>query len=388
VMLTHGWRRYNWNDMLAGKMPALKFAPDNFLTVYGQVSSEVLNKIKKDEQVNLIVKTKDSTTNYYFTTADKSGMFKTGGLIFYDTAKVYYSFNTAKQYNKQLALGKSNYSLQQPPVINNYFDQLIKDTVGTNYNAATSLYKYYISKNDSLDVSKAKLLQGVVVKSGGWHNWKNDPKLKMDEKYSSGMFNGGANSFSLDVLHDEKSWTKLDVFNYIRNNIPGLVIGQYDIVNGRSITYLQLPVFVYIDEHEMETTDLENLSLSQIAYIKLIPSFMGRAGSPLVPVLAVYTKKGDDLIDRSPKESDLGMVKIPGYSPTKEFYSPDYSESNTAMGNDSRTTLLWQPYIFTDKNNLKIPITFYNNDFSKRIRLVLEGMNEEGQLIHLEKIIE
>ena len=33
-------------------------------------------------------------------------------------------------------------------------------------------------------------------------------------------------------------------------------------------------------------------------------------------------------------------------------------------------------------------IIFYNNDFSKRLRIVLEGINEEGKLIHIEKILE
>jgi hypothetical protein len=46
------------------------------------------------------------------------------------------------------------------------------------------------------------------------------------------------------------------------------------------------------------------------------------------------------------------------------------------------------PYIFTDKNNLKIPVTFYNNDFSKKIKVVIEGINDDGKLIHFEKIIE
>jgi hypothetical protein len=115
---------------------------------------------------------------------------------------------------------------------------------------------------------------------------------------------------------------------------------------------------------------------------------MDAGGSSINPALSVYTKKGSDLIDRTPKESDLGMVKIAGYSPVKEFYAPDYSENKNAIGNDSRTTLLWLPYIFTDKNNLKIPVTFYNNDFSKKIKVVVEGINDDGKLIHFEKIIE
>ena len=58
------------------------------------------------------------------------------------------------------------------------------------------------------------------------------------------------------------------------------------------------------------------------------------------------------------------------------------------MGTDARTTLLWLPYILTDAGNHKIPVTFYNNDLSKKLRVVLEGINAEGKMIHIEKIVE
>jgi hypothetical protein len=235
-------------------------------------------------------------------------------------------------------------------------------------------------------------MQGVVVKTGGRRNWQNDPKVKLDEKYTAGMFSGGANSFSLDVLHDEKALAKFDFYNYIRNAVPGLQIGNYNISSGRSLSYLGLPVLVYIDEQEMTNSDLENLSLTQIAYIKFIPNFSGRGadagGRSINPAISVYYRKGDDLIDRTPKETDLNMVKVAGYTPIKEFYAPDYTESNTNTGTDARTTLLWIPYIFTDAANRKVPVTFYNNDFTKKIRIVLEGINDEGKMIRIEKIIE
>ena len=124
----------------------------------------------------------------------------------------------------------------------------------------------------------------------------------------------------------------------------------------------------------------------------MIPNFAGRGADPggrsVNPAISVYTRKGDDLIDRTPKETDLNMVKIAGYSPLKEFYSPDYSQSNTSGGTDARTTLLWMPYILTDKTNRKVPVSFYNNDFTKKMRIVLEGINDDGKMIRIEKIVE
>ena len=71
----------------------------------------------------------------------------------------------------------------------------------------------------------------------------------------------------------------------------------------------------------------------------------------MLPYLLIYLKKPDDLKQDARKlPSNLSKMKIGGYSPVKEFYSPDYSTPEPKHSNaDLRTTLLWQPYIITDK---------------------------------------
>lgn len=392
VMLTHGWRRYNWADMLVNKMPVLKMPADNYLGVYGQIGKETLDKMEKDEQVNLIVKTVDSTSTFYSILPDKAGMLRQTGLIFYDTAKVYYSFNKNKTNNSQIAFSKYNFTYSMANMFNGYQSFLLPDTSGTVMKPNTSLFQYYSANGGIKKFNDEKTLGTVEVKTGKGRNWKNDPLVKMDEKYATGGFSGGATGYAADVLHDEKAWTKLDVYSYLRTAMPNLLIGSFNLTSGRSLKFNDKTVLVYIDEHEMTYSDLENLSLSQVAYIKLIPYYLGsgpdEGGAGLRPALSVYTRKGDDLIDRRPTEKDLGLVKVAGYSPVKEFYSPDYAQTNTAGGTDARTTLFWMPYILTDKANRKIPISFYNNDFTKRMRIVLEGINEEGKMIRIEKIVE
>jgi hypothetical protein len=392
VMLTHGWRRYNWNDMALQKTPDIKSPADEYLGVYGQVSKELMEKLDDGEQVNLIIKTIDSVNTFYSVKPDKSGLLKQSGLVFYDSAKVYFSFNKNKVNNSQIAFSKFNFTYPALYPIADTRSLLAPDTAGVTLRPDLSLFQYYSSNNGIKKFNEEKTMQGVVVKAGVGRNWKNDPLVKMDERYASGLFSGGSVGYSFDVLHDEKAWTKLDIYNYIRSNIPGLLIGSFNLASGRSLNFRDKAVLVYIDEHEMTTSDLENLSLTQVAYIKFIPNFAGRGpedgGTGINPALSVYTRKGDDLIDRRPTEKDLGSVKIAGYSPIREFYSPDYTQTNDNAGTDARTTLLWMPYLLTDKANRKIPVIFYNNDFTRRFRIVLEGINDEGKLIHIEKIFE
>ena len=139
----------------------------------------------------------------------------------------------------------------------------------------------------------------------------------------------------------------------------------------------------------VDVTAIENIPVSDIAYVKVFrPPFFGATGGGSGGAIAIYTKKGGDQKSTS-TEGGLEKGKLTGYSLPKEFYAPDYSKES-ALNDvpDIRSTLFWAPYILTDKNNHKITITFYNNDVSKRLRIVLEGMNEDGQLTRVEKLIE
>jgi hypothetical protein len=101
--------------------------------------------------------------------------------------------------------------------------------------------------------------------------------------------------------------------------------------------------------------------------------------------IAVYTKEtsNDDM-----KIDKLDYVVYNGYSITKEFYSPDYKI--TAVKHsfpDNRTTLYWNPDVYTNTETKSFRLNFFNNDFSKNLRIVVEGFDALGKLIHLEKIV-
>jgi len=391
VMLTHGWRRYNWYNMLAQKMPGIYYAADNYLSVYGQVSQELMKKISKEENINLIVKTRDSANNFYSIWPDSSGLLKQSGLVFYDTAKVLFSFNKSKSWNTQMAFSKSNFTLNQPYSIADYRQYLLRDTTGTMVNQSAPVYDYYVRKKDSLAFGSEKTLQAVVVKANSLRSWKNDPVYKLDQKYTSGLFRSG-NAFSFDVMHDEMAAAKFDIYNYLFGKVPGLSVknsggGKAFVINRGNQS---LPVLLFIDERIADNDQIGLLNMEDIAFVKYIDFYVGErnAAGTYGPALSVYYKKGADLIDRRPKLTDLQFVEVPGYSPAKEFYSPDYSQNNTTAGADARTTLLWLPYIIADAATRKIPVSFYNNDFSKKLRVVLEGINAEGKMVHIEKIIE
>ena len=135
----------------------------------------------------------------------------------------------------------------------------------------------------------------------------------------------------------------------------------------------------YLNEMRVEPEELRSISMSSVAMIKVIRGpFLGNMGAS-GGAIAVYLKKG--------AQDPLGLPSFYtyGYSPVKEFYSPDYSTNPNIPEPDYRSTLYWDPFVITDKNHRQVSITFYNNDITKKMKVVLEGCNENGQLTKVER---
>ena len=397
VMQTNGWRRYNWDKIIANQMPAINFTRDSYLSIYGKATNQNQQPVA-NKPVSLMLQTQDSAKQWYTPTTNKEGLFTQAGLIFYDTAFVYYKpsdtkndmyIGMAKDFNGLSAMALSKKNLPGMPAV--------KEEEATAANTYTQSFITEIKNKNPGFENQGKLMSEVIVKTNSRKNWKNDPMLKMDEKYATGSFRGGATSNSFDLLNDATAVNAQDIFNYLSGRIPGMKIqfsnmGKTILVPDPEVSGTYIPPLIYVDENEQDNEYLRTLSIEDIAYVKYFEHSYGRvaAEQQKIPTLAIYLKKGKDYATAARlKPGSLSKIPVTGYSPIKEFYSPDYSaaDANNARA-DLRTTLLWKPYIITNKENNKTTISFYNNDISNRLKIVLEGMNEDGKLIHIEKIIE
>ena len=104
VMLTHGWRRFKWEDLAKGKVPVIKYPIENYLSLNAEVLGVVSSRISKDESLNVIFQDKDSATNMLTVPYVNNGKFSLSGLVFYDTAKAYYQFNTNRNLSNEAAV--------------------------------------------------------------------------------------------------------------------------------------------------------------------------------------------------------------------------------------------------------------------------------------------
>jgi len=145
----------------------------------------------------------------------------------------------------------------------------------------------------------------------------------------------------------------------------------------------------FLNEMNTQIESIQTLRINDIAYIKAMrPPFFGSIGGGSGGAVAVYTKKGKSNNDVNINSKGMEYVVLGGYSVFKEFYSPNYEKPVENFEEDNRTTLYWNPYVLTNKKNPRIRLEFFNNDLSKKLQVVLEGMNANGKLARVVKYIE
>lgn len=102
-------------------------------------------------------------------------------------------------------------------------------------------------------------------------------------------------------------------------------------------------------------------------------------------VIAVYTKTGAGV---SVSVGGTLVTRYGGYSVPREFYQPKYDTKNIATAaTDKRATIYWNPLVKTDANGA-VSLDYFNTDVAKRQLLILEGMDAEGRLGRLVRILE
>ena len=108
-----------------------------------------------------------------------------------------------------------------------------------------------------------------------------------------------------------------------------------------------------------------NVSTSGLLLVRQKPGLKGRAFRPI----------------------SMATVHQQGWKPSVEFYSPQYPDPAAKTRPDHRTTLYWNPKVETDEKG-HASVRFYASDISKRYLITLEGVSNDGTIVHHQQIIE
>lgn len=368
VMMTHGWRRFSWKEIK--QQPAItQVSKDpSFITLTGRVTLRGTKKPFDEKPLLMMIINADSSKSAQIVLTDKKGDFRLDSLIVYGKARIFFSDTRGK---KSLYI---DVELAGDTLSRNY-DVVVDTSMIMNYNELTAVSLHHMSVDYAAILNeKGKMLEGVTISVK-----KKTPLQELEEKYAKGPFEGG-DAKTFDLVNTDENLIYNDLFDYL--NAKGLMPGRRNQPMLSSLG--SFAVDYYLDEIQVDADVLQTIPFTHIAMIKVYNTFAGGWGNSPGGAVAVYMKKGEDLLNAM--SSHGRVITYNGFSVIKEFFAPDY-KTNPADKNktDNRITLDWRPSIFINNVNPKIPLTFYNSDRTKDFKIIVEGMTTSGKMVCIEK---
>jgi hypothetical protein len=358
VLLTHGWRRFNWEAVVSGKLPTLKYLHDaDFLTLKGEIRATAA-ALDGEDSVALLLISKDRKKHVLNLPVNADGKFNQRGLYFYDSVQIAYRFNHPAKLNSETEFNL--YADLLPPL--------------TPARASESGYAWMKVPEVVLE----KELGGNIVETNSYAV----PSDAMSYIFSPGTSGAKGNSETVThylttmfadlrfpaTLKDRERGTG-------EARLAAYSAGNPAARNNVNISFDGVPVGM---------DDLKSMSMREVLFIKFVP----RTNPKGLPTLAISGRQTQE--QNSILESKTGFAVITGYTPVREFYAPRYAAADKVSdyaASDFRTTLYWNPQLKLDRSHRKVKLVFYNNDVSNKFRVVIEGMNQEGKLTRIEELI-
>ncbi|MCY7311954.1 MAG: hypothetical protein LH619_14350 [Chitinophagaceae bacterium] len=384
LLLTHGWSRFNWTKILANELPVKKYSDQPMISITGRVTDDKKNELLSGGNLNIFLEAEDSTSRNYDVLVDAAGRFRMDSLLFMGKAKLFYAYKDSKGKTKPALVSIDSDTLRQPVELipsGMLYNMIIRDiNPNTSKEEVNTRYDYLKSRLD-----ETKELEKVTVQAKS----NKKPIDIVNEKYTTGVFKSPG-KVEIDNINNPANDKSINVVDYVKNRIQQLELQGGRFVNRKNISLMsgqKWAVGIFLDEVPADINQLRVLRMDDVALVKFYEAgFVGVGSGSPGGALAVYTR---DKSNRDEKPDKLSFVEYKGYSISKEFYTPDYSNKEIRHpASDNRTTLYWNPDVYTDTETTSVKLNFFNNDFSKKFKVVVEGFDAMGKLIHTEKIIE
>jgi hypothetical protein len=359
VMLTHGYRYFDWEAVLSDKTPEIEFEPESSIEFKGRVVSDILEKPLEDCKVTMM--TVKSQLGVYKDVTDSLGRFAFRDLFFYDTLQVsIQALNKKGRRNTMIQLDRS--SITSPEV--NYLPSMYE--TGEEKPVETMAY-IQESQNDLIkrkwSLSDTILLEEISVTARA--RQKDDGHFRIYNE--------------ADFVFDMKDQQKLDVGNVydaIEGRFPGI---RHEEAEERFL-YRGQSLLIYLDGIPADYDLLKTFPAEAFDKIELIRMGIFAGVNTDRGILFFYTKRGEKFINMPSDKVGMKSTRIVGYSPFRKFYSPKYETTKQpAIIDDFRNTIYWNPVVQTDSTGVA-GVSFFNSDEMGNIKIVVEGVTEDGKL--------
>jgi hypothetical protein len=372
LMMTQGWRRFDWKEVLAEKYPA----PAYFIEPGFALAGTVLRpngRAYENAKVTILAANNTEGEQLFMGQSDNKGQFNFLGIDYTDSTTFMVQVerkNSVKdlkvQMNKPVDIARSRFiKVPFSPI-----DMPSKDMAGLLKNTASML-----NFNKQMRQGEAKMLDAVEIKS-------KKAEVKDTRK---GLYSNASNTFKVDK---NLCANYTSVFQMLLGKIPGVNIlnkGTDWLVQIRGAANFKgvIEPLYMVDGFPVSKDNINSILPCELESVDVLKGAAASMyGSQSAGgVINVLTKRGNPSYDYT-RDTTSGVLsfKRKGYALVKQFYSPDYSKKEVSHEwEDFRSTLYWNPSIQTDAQG-KASLSFYNSDEKATFRTIVEGIGMGGLL--------
>jgi hypothetical protein len=366
LLLTQGYTRFLYADILANKAPDMKFLPENGIEVSGSLRAGdgmpvrgTVNFAIKDTRIKATVNT------------TSTGEFRFSKLFFADSAKATVDARgTVNANNMMILLNHDTYQALTPNI--NAPDEI------ANIDTALSVYL----KNNKQQNLNSHVLKEVVIKDRVYV-----PKPShADFSALSGLSNIPDHS-----IPGERLTACPSVYDCLKGMTPGITWNDDKLYLSRDYNNgSRTEAAIYLNGQQIDFVNLASVKPEEVEQVEVFSndgvSGINRMTGTSGVVAITLKKKEKPKLDKellnsllTPQYSAVNFTPR-GYSMARAFYNPKYDVTKTTgIGGDLRTTIYWNPKVITDKTGIAT-FDFYNSDGKGTYRAIIEGIDGDGNI--------
>jgi len=362
LMLTQGYRRFVWKELLNGNSTAaITHNPEQYLDISGTLKTK--GGVPIPNAKILLVSLAQTTTT------DAEGRFRFVKVGYQTGTRFILKMESPGKNSAVLTLDKPG----EGPAIGQ------ADEVEANYNANA----------DILASLQNNQRQGVITASNESIVLKPDRSIgpKRTDNYRSSNLGGPGHADQVVHGDEIKNASSLSVgLNgllrgvFFSSGVPALTNGATVSASGQTF----LPMLVVVDGVTVYDANIDRYPPGAVETVEVLKgpnaSIYGMEGGP--GVLVITTREGGAEDHVTSKEMSPGIFAVTplGFYKAREFYSPVYNAARPASKlPDNRTTIYWKPDIITDAFG-NASLSFYNADGTGTYRVEVQGIDDKGNL--------
>jgi hypothetical protein len=368
LLLTQGWRRYVWKQVLGPTPPPITYAAEQGITLAGQVTGMGQTGIANGQLT--FIQSKPTRSVLTATTA-ADGRFRFTGFPGRDTAVVTLQARRATGGSNVVIrpdLGPPTFGAPLPPL--------------PPLAAAPPGVADYVRRSRQQQVQERQNRPEGDIRNVQLANVAVTGKKELVARDDSRRLYGAVANTVIDFANNITAQSGLNIFQVLQGRVAGLTITGNPPDMSIQIRNSGTPLFI-LDGMRVDADALSSIQANQVQSVEVFkgPEAAIFGAGANGGVIAVYTKRGDKNYKGTDKGPSPGVmvIRVPGYYQAREFYQPRYGAPvlNAPASDPRRLTLYWDPEFSTDIKG-QGEFLFYTADGGGNFQISTEGVSLAG----------